>query len=112
VRYRTWENTQRAAGPERMQGDCSFPAALRPRDQARGSAWKRRPRGNTLFVELGRRLLAHQVFENRLLRVQPILGLVVDQTSWPIDHVVGDFFAAVRRHAVHDPSLWTDFEKR
>ena len=43
--------------------------------------------------------------EQRLLRVQAILGLVEHDRRVGIDHLVGHFVAAVRRQAMHEQGV-------
>ena len=43
-----------------------------------------------------------QEFQQRLLRVQAVLGLVPHYALRAVDHLGGDFLAAVRRQAVHE----------
>src|SRR5204862_6421658 len=50
-------------------------------------------------------LSEHQELEQRLLRVQAVLRLVPDDALRAVDHLRGDFLAAVRRQAVHEDRL-------
>src|SRR6202021_3058792 len=43
--------------------------------------------------------------QQRLLRMQPILGLVPDRAVRPVDHVVGDLVTSVRRKAMQHNSF-------
>src|ERR1035437_8104362 len=56
------------------------------------SRWRRRSLQN---------FRPYQPDHHRLLRMQPILGLIKHDGARPIDHVVGDFLAAMRRQAMH-----------
>src|SRR2546426_198809 len=45
----------------------------------------------------------HQVFQESLLRVEAVLGLVPDRRAFPVQEALGDLLARVRRQAVeHD----------
>src|SRR4051812_25623237 len=47
----------------------------------------------------------HQELEKRLLRVQPVLGLLPHYALRAIDHLGRDLLAAVRRQAVHEERI-------
>src|SRR3984957_8745380 len=43
----------------------------------------------------------YQPDHHGFLRMQPVLSLIKHDRSRPVDHVVGDFLAAMRRQAMH-----------
>src|SRR5882724_9102666 len=47
-------------------------------------------------------LSEEEKLHQRLLGVQPVLGLVPDHALRPVDHLGGDLLAAVRGQAVHE----------
>src|SRR5712691_11165598 len=44
----------------------------------------------------------HEELEQRLLRMQAVLGFIPHHALRTVDHLGGDFLAAVRRQAVHE----------
>ena len=57
-------------------------------------------------------VFSHQQLQNGLLHVKPILGLVVDDGSWAVHHLIGDLQASVSGQTMHDDGRGGDlFEK-
>src|SRR6478672_960167 len=48
---------------------------------------------------------AYEVFEQGLLCMQPVFGLVPHHTLWTVDDVRSDFLAAMRGQAVHEQRI-------
>ena len=55
--------------------------------------------------DLGLHLPSTQEFEQRFLGVEAVLGLLPDHALRAVDHLGGDFLAAVRRQAVHEERI-------
>src|SRR5579859_2160898 len=46
-----------------------------------------------------------QPFEQRLLRVHAIAGLVENNAAWAVEDIAGNFLAAVGRQTMHEPGM-------
>src|SRR5262249_2710252 len=55
------------------------------------------------FYESGTR--DEQILQQRLLRVQPVAGFLPDDRARVLEQIVADFFAAMRRQAVHEERI-------
>ena len=91
------------AGPPHRDGPAMYAPspirAARPKE-ARGDTEGSGERRKRFAGVLRRASGEHR--EQRLLRVQPVLGLIEDDRRVRIDDLVGDFVAAMGRQAVHE----------
>lgn len=70
------------------------------------------PEGLTLRRTHPRRC-PFQPDEERLLHVEPAFRLVERKAPRRVEHLVGDFLSAMRRHVVHDHGMvWSMFHQR
>ena len=92
--FRDASKSERARNP--------YTAALRVMDSGlvrlRPRGLRRTPRNDNLKSRLG----VQAPGEHALLRVQAVFRLVEHHRLRPVDHLVGDLLAAVRRQAVHE----------
>ncbi len=82
-----------------------LPAGERAPSWRRGATWRVVERGALERRSVRRSSFgcpSHQGRHERLLDVQPVLGLVPDAGLRPLDHLLGDLLAAVRGEAVQE----------
>ena len=87
----------RVYGEAGLLGDATARAACRC-----WAATSPRRRSAELALRLFPDLPEQEELEQRLLRVQPVLGLLPHHALRAVDHLRGDLLAAVRRQAVHE----------